>query len=399
MVEKRTVYFDNIVTTPMHGEVLEAMIPFLQSEFGNPLSFHFLGDGPRKALEESREKVAGLINASTEEIIFTSSGTEANNLAIRGTVDAVGSRGRHLITTAVEHFSVLYPLKTMEKKGFEVTYLPVDRQGLVDPDDLKKVLRKETILVSVMMANNEIGTIEPVAEMLKIVKDNSEAYFHTDAVAAAGQIPVDVQELGVDLLSLSAHQLYGPKGAAALFLRPGTRMLPMMEGGIQEGGRRAGTENVAGIVGFGKAAEMAGRDLDGRASRLAGLREGLKGKIAGVVDRVVFTGHPDRRLPGHLSLCVEFIEGEALLMRLNALGVAAASGSTCTSKALKASHVLASLGLDPDIIQGSMVLSLGDQNTQEEVDYFGEIFPGVVETLRAMSPLYTKYKQQKEAEN
>lgn len=389
----KKVYLDNIVTTPLRREVFEAMLPFLQEEYGNPQSLHSYGEVPRRAMEEAREKTAGLIGAEPDEIIFTSSGAEANNLALKGAAGATGSKGNHIIAGSIEHFSVLHPLRSLEKQGFEITYLPVDRNGLVDAAGLEKALRKNTILVSIMTANNEIGTIEPVKDLVKIVREKSDACFHTDAVAAVGHIPINVTDSGVDLLSLSAHQFYGPKGAAALFFRKGTRLLPLIEGGIQENGRRAGIDNVPGIVGLGKASELAVLELSERGQRLQDLRNRLREIINREVEHVVFTGHPERRLPGHLSICVEFIEGEAMLMLLSESGVAAASGSTCTSKALKASHVLVNLGIPPEIIQGSLVLSLGDDNSEEDVEYFGKAFPPIVKRLRDMSPLYRKFRQ------
>lgn len=392
---ERKVYMDHIVTTPLREEVLVAMMPFLQKEYGNAQSLHSFGEASREAIEEARARTAGLIGASAEEIIFTSSGAEANNLALKGAAEAQKSKGNHIISSPIEHFSVLYPLRGLEKRGYEVTYLPVDQYGLVDPAELKMSLRGETILVSIMTANNEIGTLEPVTELARVVKENSGAVFHTDAVAAAGQIAMNVAETPVDLLSLSAHQFYGPKGAGALFLRKGTRLLPQIEGGIQEGGRRAGTENVAAIVGMGRAAEIAAVELEARGKRLRALAGTLKELIENKVDHIHFTGHPARRLPGHLSFCVEFIEGEAMLILLDNYGIAAASGSTCTSKALKASHVLTSIGLPPEIIQGSLVLSLGEQNDDDDVAYFADVFSSVVEKLRQMSPLYTKYRQNK----
>lgn len=395
-MEKRKVYFDHIATTPLRKEALEAMLPFLREKFGNPQSLNSYADEPRQAIEEARAKVAQLINANSEEIIFTSGGAEANNMAIKGVAKVLKSHGNHIITSAIEHFSVLHPLKGLEKEGFEVTYLPVDKSGLVDPGELKKALRKETILASIMLANNEVGIIEPIKDLARVVKENSLAYFHADAVVAIGQILVDVLDLGVDLLSLSAHQFYGPKGVGAIFVKQGTRIIPMIEGGIQEGGRRAGIENVAGIVGTGKAAELIGKEISNQAIHLESLREKLKAAVERSVDHIYFTGHPTKRLPGHLSLCVEFIEGEAMLMLLDSSGIAAASGSTCTSKALKASHVLLALGLPPEVIQGSLVLSLGRENDEEDVAYFAETFPPIVARLRQMSPLYTRYLIERE---
>jgi cysteine desulfurase len=304
-------------------------------------------------------------------------------------------KGNHIVASSIEHFSVLYPLRSLEKEGFEVTYLPVDKYGIVHPDEVKKALRKETILVSVMHANNEVGTIEPIEEIAQVVKEHSDAYFHTDAVQSVGHIEVDVEKMGVDLLTLSAHQFYGPKGVGAIYIKKGTRILPLLEGGIQEEGKRAGIENVPGIVGLGKACEIAQKEMATWRKHLSSLQKKLKEGISERIERIYFTGHPEKRIPGHVSLCVEFIEGEAMLMLLNAKGIAAASGSTCTSRALKASHVLTAMGIPPEIIQGSLVLSLGRENTEEEIDYFLEVFPPIVERLRKMSPLYTKFIQER----
>jgi cysteine desulfurase len=395
-MEKKKVYLDHITTTPLRKEVREAMLPFLTQEFGNPQSLHSFAEKPREAIEEARQKVANFIKAQPSEIIFTSSGTEANNFVVKGVAEAQSSKGKHIITSSIEHFSLLYPLKKLEKQGFEVTYLPVDKEGFVQPEDLKRSLRQDTILVSIMLANNEIGTIEPVEELVKVVKENSSAYFHTDAVAAGGRIEIDVQALGVDFLTLSAHLFYGPKGAGALYARQGVRIFPFIEGGIQEGGRRAGIENVPGIVGMGKAAELAQGEIKEQAKNLNLLSQELRKGLEKELDRVYFTGHPKQRLPGHLSLCVEFIEGEAMLMLLDQQGIAATSGSTCTSRALKASHVLQAIGVPTEIIQGSVVFSLGRSTTKEEIDYLLSIFPSIVNRLRQMSPLYTKFLKESE---
>jgi cysteine desulfurase len=388
-------YFDHIATTPLHPEVYEEMVPFLTTHFGNPQSLHEFGEPAREALMKARERVASLIKGNPDEIYFTSSGTEANNFAIKGVAKARKGKGNHIVASSIEHFSVLYPLRSLEKEGFEVTYLPVDKYGIVHPDEVKKALRKETILVSVMHANNEVGTIEPIEEIAQVVKEHSDAYFHTDAVQSVGHIEVDVEKMGVDLLTLSAHQFYGPKGVGAIYIKKGTRILPLLEGGIQEEGKRAGIENVPGIVGLGKACEIAQKEMATWRKHLSSLQKKLKEGISERIERIYFTGHPEKRIPGHVSLCVEFIEGEAMLMLLNAKGIAAASGSTCTSRALKASHVLTAMGIPPEIIQGSLVLSLGRENTEEEIDYFLEVFPPIVERLRKMSPLYTKFIQER----
>lgn len=384
----KDVYLDYGATTPLREEVVEAMLPYLKEQFGNPLSLHRYGDGPRQAVEEARERVAQLIGARSNEIYFTASGSEANNMAVKGIALMNEKRGKHLVVSAVEHLSVLNAAQTMEKLGFEVTRVPVDKYGMVDPADVDKALRDDTTLVSIMHANSEVGTVQPIAEIAKLVKDKSKAYFHTDAVATAGNLPVGVKELQVDLLSLAGNQFYGPKGAAALYVKRATRIMPLIDGGIQEAGRRAGTENVPAIVGLGVAAELAARDMEERRAHLVPLRDRLIERVTSEIDHVYLTGHPTERLPGHVSVLVEFIEGEAMLLLLNMQGVAASSGSTCTSRALKASHVLTAMGVDPGLANGSLLLTLGAGNSVEDVDYFVEVFPPIVERLRQMSPLY-----------
>ncbi len=370
------------------------MIPFLKERFGNPQSLHSDGQGVLEAIDEARERVARLINAAGSEIYFTSSGSESNNFALKGLALANRSRGSHLVLSAVEHLSVLNSAKSLEKFGFTSTLVPVDKTGLVHPDDVEKALTKETILVSVMTANSEVGTVEPVAEIAQICKARN-VLFHTDAVAAVGNVPIDVRVLGVDALSLAGDQFYGPKGSAALYLKKGARVLPFIDGGIQEGGRRGGTENAAGIVGLGQAAEVARTRMAERADKARLLRDRLIEMLPGRVDRVVLTGSRDRRLPHHSSFCIEFIEGEAMLLNLDMKGIAASSGSACTSKALKASHVLLAMGFDHALAQGSLVFSLVEGNTAEDVDYLLDVFPPIVDRLRKMSPLYTKYLEEK----
>jgi len=388
----RKVYFDHAATTPVHPKVVEAMLPYLKEQFGNPLSLHSFGEGPREAMEEARAKVADLIGAKPNEIYFTASGSEANNMAVKGIALMNRQKGQHMVVSAIEHQSVLNATQTLEKLGFEVTQVPVDQHGLVDPDDVVAAIRDDTTLVSVMHANNEIGTIEPVAEIARAVKEKRKGIaFHTDAVATVGTLPVDVKELGVDLLSLAGNQFYGPKGAGALFIRRGMRFMPLIDGGIQERGRRAGTENVPAIVGLGVAAELAKESLTEWAQgkgRLIPLRDRLIERLTSEMDKVYLTGHPTKRLPGHVSVCVEFIEGESMLLMLNMQGIAASSGSTCTSRALKASHVLMAIGLEAALAQGSLVFTLGESNTIEDVDYVAEVLPPIVERLRQMSPLY-----------
>ena len=386
----RKVYLDNAATTPILPEVLEAMLPYFKDAYGNPQSLHNWGDEAREAIEDARGRVADLIGAQTEEIIFTSSGTESNNFAIKGLAMAQQSKGKHIVVSAIEHFSVLHSARTMEKLGFEMTQVPVDRHGIVDPDEVARSLRKDTVLVSIMHANGEVGTIQPIKKIAELVKE-AGAIFHTDAVAAAGNIPLDIRELRVDALSLAGNQFYGPKGVGALWLKKGTRIIPFLDGGVQEGGRRAGTENVPAIVGLGKAAELAKAEMGARMNRLSALRDRLIAGLLSRIEHVILTGHPTQRLPGNASFCIEFIEGEAMLLLLSSKGVAASSGSACTSRALKASHVLTAMGIPPEIAQGSLLFSFGLENTEEDVDYVLEVLPPIVDRLRQMSPLYAKF--------
>jgi cysteine desulfurase len=384
------VYLDNAAATPILAEIREAMMPYLGDVFGNPSSLHGWGDGARDAIETARTQVAGLIGADADEIIFTGSGTEANNLAVKGLALAQQAKGKHVVISAIEHFSVLHSARTMEKWGFEVSEVPVDEYGVVDPEDVRRSLRKDTMLVSIMQANGEVGSIEPIAEIAKITREQGIP-FHTDAVATAGTIPVDVKELGVDALSLAGNQFYGPKGVGALWVRKRVRLMPLLDGGIQEGGRRAGTENVPAIVGLGKAAELAKTYMTDRIAKLVPLRDRLLKELPGRIEHVVITGHPQKRLPGHASFCVEFIEGESMLMLLSGKGVAVSSGSACTSRALKASHVLIAMGITHELAQGSVLFTLGINNTPEDIDYVLETVPPIVDRLRQMSPLYSKF--------
>ena len=385
----RKVYLDNTATNPVRSAVVDAMMPYLKEAYGNPQSMHDWGDAPREALDEARAKVATLIGAEASEIIFTSSGTESNNLAIKGLAMAQQTKGKHVVVSAIEHFSVLHSTKTLQKLGFEVTEVPVNSYGQVSPDDVKAALRGDTILVSIMLANGEVGSIQPIKEIAAIVKE-AGIIFHTDAVAAAGNIPIDVIDLNVDALSFAANQFYGPKGVAALYLRKRTRITPLLDGGIQEGGKRAGTENVPAIVGMGVAAELAKADMESRAKQLSAIRDRLINGVT-AIPHVILTGHPTGRLPHHASFCVEFIEGESMLMLLSSQGVAASSGSACTSKALKSSHVLTAMGLPPEISAGSLVLTIGTSATNDDIDYVVDTLPPIVERLRQMSPLYAKY--------
>ena len=383
----RSVYADHAAATRLRPEALAAMIPFLESDFGNPLSVHSFGDVPREALERAREQVAQLIGASPAEIYFTASGSEANNAAIKGVALMNRKKGNHIVVSAIEHQSVLNPVATLEKLGFEVTQVAVDRLGTVTADAVAQAMRDDTVLVSIMLANNEIGTIEPVHEIARVVHQR-DVIFHSDAVAAVGKVPVDVNQLGVDMLSLAGNQFYGPVGSGALFIRRGVRVTPLIEGGVQEKGRRAGTENIPAIVGLGVAAELSRQEIVVNAERLTTMRDHLIARLTTEIDNVILTGHPTQRLPHHASVCVEFVEGEAMLLMLNMYGIAASSGSTCTSKALKASHVLTALGIDIAVAQGSLVFTLGRDNTLEDVDYIADKLPPIVERLRAMSPLF-----------
>ncbi len=387
-------YADRQAAAPVRPEVLEAMLPFFAENFGNPQSLHSAGQRAARALQAAREQVARLINCLPEEIIFVSSGSEANNLAIKGLALASQARGKQIIISAIEHVSVIRAARFLEKLGFKTVQVPVDGYGLVDPGKVAEAINADTVLVSVMMANNEVGTIEPVAEIARFCRSKG-VIFHSDAVAAAGNIPVDVRALGLEAMSLAADQFGGPKGAAALYLKKGTKITPLVDGGVQENNRRAGTENVPAIVGLGRAAELARLEMDNKVRRLTLLRDRLiRGALTGV-DEVVLTGHPEKRLPHHASFCVKFIEGEAMLLGLDLNGIQVASGSACTSRSLRTSHVLTAMGLDPAVAQGSLVLTLLDGTGEEQVDYFLEKFPPVVRRLREMSPLYTRYLEER----
>jgi cysteine desulfurase len=381
------IYMDHVATNPLHPEVLDAMLPYLKENFGNPLSLYEYGMKAREAIENARTSTAELINAKAKEIIFTASGAEANNFALKGIAYALQNKGKHLIVSKVEHHSILNTARFLEKEGFAVTYLPVDNYGMVDPAAVEKAISDETILVSIIHASPEIGTIQPIEEISRIAKEKG-VLVHTDAVSSVGNIPVDVQALNVDLLTFAAHQFYGPKGAAALYVKEGTRIVPLVYGGIQEGGRRAGTENVPAIVGMGKAAEIAKRDLQKRIAHVTPLRDKMISSALNI-DKVILTGHPEKRLPGHASFVVEYIEGEAMLLMLAAKGIYSASGSACSSKALKSSPVLISIGVPVHLAQGSVVFTLGEGNAEADITYFNETFPQIISRLREISP-YSK---------
>jgi len=382
----KRIYMDHAATTSMDVEVVKAMEPYFTLKYGNPNSIHSFGQEAREAVEEARGKVAHLIGANLAEIIFTAGGTEADNYAIKGIAWANQKKGNHIITSKIEHHAVLHSCQFLEKQGFKVTYLPVDKYGLIDLEDVKKAITDKTILVTIMHANNEIGTIEPIKEIGKVVKD-AGVYFHIDSVQTTGHIPIDVNDLGVDMLSMSGHKFYGPNGVGVLYLRKETKIINLIDGGAQEKNRRSGTENVAGIVGLGKAAELAEKRLaEGTEDRVVKLRDKLIKGITDKIENVRLNGHPTNRLPGNANLCFEFIEGESMLLSLDMEGVAASSGSACTSGSLKASHVLLAIGLPPEIAHGSLRLTLGKDNTEEEIDYVIDILPGIIEKLRALSP-------------
>ena len=382
----RRIYLDHAATTPTHPEVVKAMLPFFVDAFGNPSSIHSYGQEARGAVEEARIKVAELIGARSEEIIFTSGGTEADNYALKGAAFANEHKGNHIITTPIEHHAVLEVCKFLERSGSKITCLPVDKYGLVDPDDVKRVITDRTVLISVMHANNEVGTIEPVEEIGRIARE-AGVYFHSDAVQTVGHIRVNVDELRVDLLSISGHKFYGPKGVGALYVRKGTKLVSLMHGGEHEKGHRAGTENVPGIVGLGKAAELAGQEIGKEAERLARLRDHLVGGLVEKIDHIRFNGHPTRRLPNNVNVSVDFVEGESMLLNLDLEGICASTGSACSSANLEPSHVLLALGLAPEQAHGSLRFTFGRENTEADAVRVLEVLPGIVARLRAMSPL------------
>lgn len=385
--QMKKIYVDYSATTPVHPAVAEEMTRYITDNFGNPSSVHSFGRDTKKAIENAREKVALGIGAKPEEIVFTSGGTESDNIAIKGSAYANRAKGNHIITSAVEHHAVLDTCKALEKEGFRLTILPVDGHGLVSPESAARAISNETILISIMHANNEVGAIQPIQEIGKIAREKG-VLFHTDAVQSMGKIPVNVDDLQVDLLSIAGHKIYGPKGTGALYIRQGARWQPVNQGGGQERGRRPGTENVAGIVALGKAVELAVMDMEREAIRLKGLRDKL---IAGVMEKIPhvrLNGHPTLRLPNHANFSFEFIEGESLLLSLDMKGIAASSGSACTSGSLHASYVLLAMGIEDHIAHGSLRITLGSLNTEADIDYLLEVLPGLVERLRLISPLY-----------
>jgi cysteine desulfurase len=386
----RRICMDNSAGKPVDPRVIEEMLTYMNSSFGNPSSLHTLGQDSKKALAKSREAVAKLVNAEDPEtIIFTSGSTESNNLAIKGTAGRNKHRGTKILTSTVEHMSIVNPCKLMMRNGFQAVFLPVDNFGVVDLDKLETELDEKTILVSIVYANSEIGTIEPIKDISKIVHEK-QAYFHVDATAACGQIPIDVQAENIDLLTISSNDMYGPRGVGALYVKKGSSIEPIMQGGGQERGLRSGTENVAGIVGFAKAAEIAENEMPQHAIKISKLRDEL---ISGLIDPIPYAylnGHPTQRLPDNVSVRYSFIEGESILLSLDIMGIYASSGSACAAKTLQPSHVLLALGLEPEEAHGSLMLTLGRDNTQEEVDRLKSVTPDIVRRLRAMSPLTPK---------
>ena len=388
----KRIYLDHNATTPVHPEVLEAMLPFMTEQFGNGSSIHTYGRDARNAIDDAREQVGALINAkSSSEIVFTSTGTEADNYAIKGIAELQQSRsgGNHIITSAIEHHAVLHTCQYLEKRGYEVTYLPVDRYGRIQLDDLREAIRDETILISIMHANNETGAIEPMAEICAIAQER-RIPVHTDAVQSVGKLPVDVQALGVSMLSLSAHKIYGPKGIGALYLRRGTRLENLLHGGSHERNRRAGSENVPSIVGIGQAAALAKKDREANIEHLNQLTSKLRQGLHEGIDYIHENSDPENSLPGTLNISFEYIEGESLILRLDMEGICVSTGSACTSGSMEPSHVLAALGLPPQLAQGTVRFSLGKDNTEAEIDEVIEKVPKVVEQMRGMSPAYKK---------
>jgi cysteine desulfurase len=385
----RRVYLDNNATTPVHPEVLEAMMPFFRDQFGNASSIHWAGREVKKYLDEAREKVAALMNAAPEEIVFTGCGTESDNMAIKGVALALQEKGRHIITTQVEHHAVLHTCQFLENMGYEVTYLPVDSYGLIDLEELRRSIKSQTVLISIMFANNETGTIFPVQEIGEMAREKG-VLFHTDGVQAVGKISIDLKKLPADILSLSGHKLNTPKGIGAQFIRGGTKISSLIHGGSQERNRRAGTENIPYIVGLGKACEIAQRDFQKRQDHLLRLRDRLHQGIVQTIPHVELNGHPTKRLPNTLNMSFLYVEGESLLLNLDLEGIAVSSGSACTSGSLEPSHVLLAMGKSHIVAQSAIRFSLGLTNTEEDVEYVLEVLPRIIKRLRDISPLYQK---------
>ena len=386
----KRIYMDNGATTRVTEPVFEAMQPYFCEIYGNPSSAHNFGYVSRHAVDAAREQVARAINADVNEIYFTGCGTESDNWAVRGAAYENVKKGRHIITTAIEHHAILHTCAQLEKEGFEVTYLPVDEYGFVTPEQLDAAIRPDTTLVSIMTANNEIGTIEPIAELAAVCKKHG-VLFHTDAVQAIGSVKIDVKAMGIDMLSMSGHKFHAPKGIGVLYIRKGVRLQQFMNGGAQERNRRAGTENLASIVGIGKAIELATADIDAHNAQLSAIRDHMIERILKEIPYTRLNGHPTTRLPGNVNVCFRFIEGESLLMLLDAKGIAGSSGSACTSGSLDPSHVLLAIGLPHEIAHGSLRLSLSEENTMEEADYVVDALVEIVSRLRSMSPLYDDF--------
>ncbi|MDD6046142.1 MAG: cysteine desulfurase NifS [bacterium] len=383
----RKVYLDNAATTALSPKVLEQMMPYLTTIYGNPSSPHSFGQEARRGVEHARDQVAKALNALPEEIIFTGCGTESDNTVLFGVAERYKSKGNHIITTNVEHHAILHTCEALEKRGIEVTYLPVDENGMVTAEQVANAITDKTILVSIMFANNEVGTIMPIAEIGKVCRERG-VLFHTDAVQAVGHVPIDVKAMNIDMLSMSAHKFHGPKGVGALYMKKGIRLPAYVMGGAQERNRRAGTENVAGVVGLGAAIELATQNLEESAARMTKLRDKLIAGIAERIPEVKLNGHPTLRLPNNVNYSIKYIEGESILLMLDMNGIAASSGSACTSGSLDPSHVLLALGLSHEVAHGSVRLTLSDETTEEDIDYVLEVLPKVAERLRAMSPLY-----------
>ena len=382
----RRIYLDYAATTPTHPDVVKAMLPYFTEKFGNPSAIYACAQETKAAIEDARSKVAQLLGARDEEIVFTSGGTEANNFAIKGTAYANKRKGNHIITNVIEHHAVLETCHFLEKMGYQLTILPVDSYGMVSPDDVRNAITPKTILITIMMANNEIGTIQPIAEISKIARE-AGVYLHTDAVQTACHLPINVDELGVDMLSMSAHKFYGPKGVGALYIRKGTRLVSFMHGGGQERNRRASTENVPGIVGMGKAVELAMDEIDAEATRITRLRDKLIKGLFDRIDPLRLNGHPQKRLPNNVNISIAFVEGEAICLNLDVEGICASTGSACSSGSLEPSHVMLALKLPPEEMRSSIRFSLGKWTTDEEIEYVLDVLPRIVNKLRAMSPL------------
>lgn len=384
-------YFDNAATTKIRPEVLNQMMPFLTDEYGNASSIYTLGRTSKNAIETARKRVADAIGADADEIYFTSSGTEADNWALKGVASANSSKGKHIIVSSIEHHAILKPCEYLKKHGFDISYIPVTHDGIIDIKELKESIRSDTVLISVMYANNEIGTIQPIEDIAKLAKEKG-IYFHTDAVQAVGHIPIDVKKLGIDLLTISAHKLNGPKGVGALYIKKGTKIDQFMHGGDQEMKRRAGTENTAGIVGFGKAIQLAVTDIEKKNEYIKRLRDtAIEGILSNIPDTFL-NGDASKRLPGNANICFKYVEGESILLHLDRLGICASTGSACTSASLEPSHVLLAIGISPELAHGSLRLTFSEENTIDEVKYLIKVLPDIIAKLRQMSPLYNNLK-------